>query len=141
MRYALVSPENVIDRVQSDAVIDPKTGTKPGWRWLPVVEEFGEPYGDTVEGDTVYRRRQDPATIPPPVPDSVSPRQARLALLAIGRLADVEAALAQADEATRIAWEFSIEVRRKEPVLVALGASLGFSDADLDDLFKAAAAL
>lgn len=32
--YALVSPENIVARFATD--IDPSTGTKPGWRWLPV---------------------------------------------------------------------------------------------------------
>ena len=64
--YALVGPENQIDRVQSDQIIDPATGTKPGWRWLPVVVEFGEPYGDTVEEGRVRRGVIDPVTIPPP---------------------------------------------------------------------------
>jgi hypothetical protein len=32
-RYALVRPDNTIERFADD--IDPKAGTKPGWRWLP----------------------------------------------------------------------------------------------------------
>ena len=31
--HALVGPDDQIERIASD--IDPKTGTKPGWRWLP----------------------------------------------------------------------------------------------------------
>lgn len=65
---ALVSPENAIDRIVRRETIDPDAGLKEGWRWLPVIEAFGEPYGDTVEDDAVYRRRQDPATLPPPRP-------------------------------------------------------------------------
>ena len=34
MTYALVRPDNTVDRKASN--IDPNTGTKPGWRWLPV---------------------------------------------------------------------------------------------------------
>ena len=61
---ALVSPEDLISRISPAAKIDPAAGTKPGWRWLPIVEEYGEPYGDTVEADRVLRLVQDPATIP-----------------------------------------------------------------------------
>jgi len=64
--YALVSPEGQIDRVQSDRTIDPTTGTKPGWLWLPVVVETGEPLGDTVLANYVRRGVVDPASIPPP---------------------------------------------------------------------------
>lgn len=53
---ALVSPEGAIDRVVRRETIDPEAGLKEGWRWLPVIEETGEP-GDTVEGEVVYRRR------------------------------------------------------------------------------------
>lgn len=35
--YALVSPQGVVDRY--DDKVDPNTGTKPGWKWLPVEQE------------------------------------------------------------------------------------------------------
>ena len=34
-RYALVSPENVVSRVEHGSRVDPGVLTKPGWRWLP----------------------------------------------------------------------------------------------------------
>lgn len=61
---ALVSPEGVINRIVRRATVDPDAGLKEGWRWLPVLDAYGEPFGDSVEGDTVYRRTLDPATIP-----------------------------------------------------------------------------
>lgn len=63
---ALVSPQGVIARISPARLIDPDAGTKPGWRWLPIVEEYGEPFGDTVEADRVLRLVQDPAAIPQP---------------------------------------------------------------------------
>ena len=36
MLYALVSPEDTIARIQGN--IEPDVGTKPGWRWLLVVD-------------------------------------------------------------------------------------------------------
>lgn len=62
---ALVSPESVIDRIVRRATIDPEAGLKEGWRWLPVVDAYGEPLGDSVEGEAVYRRKKDPSSIPP----------------------------------------------------------------------------
>lgn len=35
--YALIGPGDVV--VRTEANIDPKTGTKPGYRWVEVVEE------------------------------------------------------------------------------------------------------
>lgn len=36
--YALVSPTNEISRYASDSEVNPQVGTKPGWRWLTVVD-------------------------------------------------------------------------------------------------------
>jgi len=63
---ALVSPQGEIARISPARLIDPDAGVKEGWRWLSIVEEYGEPYGDTVEADRVLRLVQDPATISEP---------------------------------------------------------------------------
>ncbi len=76
-----------------------------------------------------------------PVPQSVTPRQARLALLAAGLLDQVEAAIAAGPRADRITWEFAAEVRRDYAMIANLGASLGLTAGQIDDLFRAAAAL
>jgi hypothetical protein len=35
--YALVRPDDTVDRVQPDSQINPTVATRAGWRWLPVV--------------------------------------------------------------------------------------------------------
>jgi len=79
------------------------------------------------------------------IPQSVTMRQARLALLNAGLLTTVNNAVATvagaAGDAARIEWEFSSEVFRHRPLVVSLGTSLGLTDAQLDALFVAAAAL
>jgi len=75
------------------------------------------------------------------VPSIVTMRQARLALLQTGMLASVNAAVVAADEATQIAWEFSGEVQRRNPLVSTLSIALGLTDAQLDDLFTLAATL
>lgn len=35
--YAFVDPDNNITKIQTN--VDPDVATKPGWRWLPVVED------------------------------------------------------------------------------------------------------
>lgn len=74
-----------------------------------------------------------------PVPASITPRQARLALLAAGLLDDVETAVSGADKATQIAWEFATSIERGNPVIAAMAGALSLSDAQVDDLFRAAA--
>ena len=79
------------------------------------------------------------------VPSVVTMRQARLALLQTGKLAQVNAAVANmpgaAGDAARIEWEFSSTVERNRPLVESLGVALGMTDAQLDDLFTLAATL
>lgn len=82
-----------------------------------------------------------PAPSIPPVPSVVSAAQGRLALLNAGLLDQVKAAVEQADEATKIWFEYATEWRRDNAALNALGTQLGLSSGDIDDLFKVAAAL
>jgi hypothetical protein len=80
-------------------------------------------------------------TAAPYVPASVSPAQARLALHGAGLLAQVEAIVAGADVVTQIAWNSASTIERASPTVAALSAALGLTDAQLDDLFTAAAAI
>ena len=79
------------------------------------------------------------------VPASVTMRQGRLALLAAGKLAQVDAAIASLPEpqksAALIEWNFSNELQRGNAFVATLGAALGLSDAQVDQLFITAAAL
>lgn len=84
--------------------------------------------------------------VPPPpepaqVPQVITIRQAKLALLAAGLLDEVDAAVAGSDRATQIEWEYATEVHRSWPTLTAVQAVAGLTDAQVDGLFIAAAAL
>ena len=85
------------------------------------------------------------ANQPPPVPQSITMRQARLALLNAGLLDDVEAAIITMDEPqrtqTQIEWEYAQEVQRDNALVAALGPKLGLDDAAIDSLFNMAATL
>lgn len=72
---------------------------------------------------------------------SVTPRQAKLALLGAGLLDQVEAAVAASDKATQISWEYAIEFRRSEPLINDLGKQLGLTDEQIDQLFITASQL
>ena len=88
-----------------------------------------------------------PAYAPPPsdVPQSVTMRQARLALLAANMLTAVNTAIANMPgsegEAARIEWEYAQEARRDSPLVAALSVALGLTDETLDNLYKVAAGL
>ncbi len=81
----------------------------------------------------------------PPVPSEVTMRQARLALLAIGKLDQVVPAIEALEgvdrDVARIEWEFSSAVVRTRPLVCMLGEALGLDDGALDQLFITAAEL
>jgi hypothetical protein len=78
-------------------------------------------------------------------PDRVTMRQARLALAVNALLQDVEGALAAMTEPDKtnatIEWEYSQYVDRGKQLVSLLGAALGLTDTQLDDLFIQASAL
>ena len=82
---------------------------------------------------------------PPPIPASVTMRQARLALLSAGLLDDVETAInaltSPQKEAARIEWDYSSEVQRHNGFVSTLAPMLGLDEAQLDALFVQAATL
>lgn len=99
--------------------------------------------GEIVEADTITW--PEPPAPPVPVPQSVTMRQARLALHAAGLLSSVDDAIASMQEpaktAALIEWEYASAVERSAGLVPAMAAALGMSEADIDDLFIAAATL
>lgn len=97
-----------------------------GWMW---------------DGETLTPPPAPPVTIP----SAVTMRQARLALLAAGKLSLVDAAIDALPEPQRtqaqIEWEYSQEVRRSNPLLTLIAPALGLDDDGLDALFVQAATL
>lgn len=86
-----------------------------------------------------------PEEVVTPVPQVVTKRQARQALLLAGRLADVQPAIdAIPDPLQRglvqIEWDDSQEFQRTRPSLIALASAIGLTSQDLDQLFILAAA-
>lgn len=88
-------------------------------------------------------------TFSPPsalAPQSVTMRQARLALLGAGLLDSVNAAIAAITDATQrqaaeIEWEYAQTVDRASPFTQQLASGLGLTNEQLDGLFTQAAAL
>lgn len=80
-----------------------------------------------------------------PVPERVTMRQARLALLGAGLLDAVEAAIngmpGDQGKAARIEWDYSSEMVRSRPFVQQLGAAIGLSSSQIDQLFIAAAGI
>ena len=73
------------------------------------------------------------------VPQQVTMRQARLELLSRGLLDGVAAMIAAAGREAQIEWEYASLVERGNPVIAGVQQQQGFTDEQIDDLFREAA--
>lgn len=108
--------------------------------WHDVVREYGTPF-EGLEDNKWVIRTVDPSSLPPVVPNSVSPRQVRLLLLQKNLLADVEDMIAQQDEATKITWQYALEFNRNDPLLNQLATNLSLTQQQVDQFFIEASEL
>lgn len=112
---------------------------------MPTIIESNVETGDCAEREMTP---EEIATLPlvvPSIPEVVTMRQARLALLQAGLLAQVNTAVAgmpgAVGDTARIEWEFSSTVERNRPLVQSLIGALGLTESQLDDLFRLAATL
>ena len=79
------------------------------------------------------------------VPQSVTMRQCRIALLGAGLLEAVQSSIASMPgtdgERARIDWEYALEVRRDWPLIAYMAGDLGLTDEQVDALFVTAATI
>ena len=129
--YKLTNTNSIL-RLSDNAFIPNDTGNTDYVNFLKWVDE-----GNTPEP-------ADP--IVPVVPQSVTMRQARLALLGVALLDDVDAGIAAIPDpvqrtAAQIEWEYATVIERNSPLVQSLAAGLGLTAADIDDLLTLAATL
>jgi hypothetical protein len=72
------------------------------------------------------------------VPQVVTSVQFRLALDQLGLLDIVNSAVANADRATQIRWQFGRDIARDDPYLINIAEALNKSNDDIDVLFRLA---
>lgn len=131
-RFAIIDAGRVINHAEADAAFAASQG------WIPA--------GNSRIGDLWDGNVFTPAPPPPtPVPAAVTMRQARLALLGVGLLDDIDAAInalpSPQKEAARIEWEYSQEVQRHNGFVSVLAPALGLTAEQTDALFVQAAKL
>jgi hypothetical protein len=87
----------------------------------------------------------EPDPLPVVVPQSVSMAQARLALIGAGLFSAIDAGLKALPEPQRTtaltAWEYAPTVSRNGALVTTLAGQFGLTEAQLDALFVAAAAI
>lgn len=103
-----------------------------GWRAVDTLSDC--------TADETYSGTQPPIVSIPPVIQSITMRQARLQLLAMGQLDAVTnaiAAMTGADgQAAQIAWQYSSTVERSNALFLSIKTTLGFTDAQVETFFN-----
>lgn len=129
-------------------------------RYGPIVAGGGEYFVDAIDGEPTAEEILAVLNPPPPVPASISDRQffQQLAIVGLITQADALAAVRTGTVPTKLQsllgalpteGQFSAEMllcgatvfERAHPLTVQLGHAQGMDDAQLDDFFRAAAAL
>ena len=82
----------------------------------------------------------EPEPIPEPIPEVITMRQARLQLLEVGLLDDVEALVAL-DRKSQIEWEYANEVYRQSTLVDLVKEAVSLTDEQIDDMFLSASKL
>ena len=82
----------------------------------------------------------EPEPIPEPIPKVITMRQARLQLLEVGLLDDVEALVAL-DRKSQIEWEYANEVYRQSQLIDLVKETISLTDEQIDDMFLSASKL
>lgn len=77
---------------------------------------------------------------PEPIPKVITMRQARLQLLELGLLDDVEA-LVSLDRKSQIEWEYANEVYRQSLLIELVKEAISLTDEQIDDMFLSASKL
>ncbi len=136
MKYAYVQNNTAVEVVQSNPhmlfvphyatqFIEVADKVQAGWKLVD---------GEWTEPEPVIYTHQE-----------VTMRQARLALLENGLLANVQPAINSLPEPDKtkaqIEWEYSNALQRGNPFVATLGTALGLNEEALDNLFITAAKL
>lgn len=121
-----VDPATIFEASSAAEFVACDDSVQAGWVW---------------DGET-FTAPPEPPTV---IPQQVTMRQARLALLGAGLLAGVNAAIASLPEpdksAAIIEWEYAAVVQRSSGLVPAMATALGMTDAQIDSLFLTASQL
>lgn len=136
MKYAHIKNNVAIDVIQTDP-------------FMVFVPSYAQQFEEVDESCCVGMILEDGVWISAPViipiPQEITMRQARLALLDIDLLANVQTAINTLPEPDKtkaqIEWEYSNALQRSNPFVTTLGTALGLSSDDIDNLFITASRL
>ena len=108
------------------------------------IHTFVKPDGTEVPLEQYCNTQEIGAYIEPEptiiIPQVITMRQARLQLLEVGLLDDVEALVAL-DRKSQIEWEYASEVYKESPLIESVKGALNLTDTQIDNMFVEASKL
>lgn len=108
---------------------------RPGAQWVLRGETLADlEWLDTEQAEPT-QAEVDAYLAAPVVPQSVTPRQIRLALHQIGLRQQVEDYVNSQDITVQDSWNFATTIERTNPLILACKTALGKTDGELDQLF------
>lgn len=129
-KFAIIEDGTVINIAEAENAL--------GDHWIEWVD--GVEKGDLFDGEVFTK--PEPIVV---VPEAVTQRQARLALLSAGLLAGVQPAIdnlpSPQKEAAQIEWDYASIIKRDSPLIDSIGGALGLTEGQIDALFIAADAI
>jgi hypothetical protein len=101
--------------------------------------------GLSIVGDNVVesytKRDKTSEELKEMVPKAVTPRQLRMALTQLNLRSAVESVIANGTQDDKDAWEYSLEVQRTHPLVIAMTSALNKTEEEVDNLFILASTL
>ena len=136
MKYAYIQNNIAVEVVQTDP-------------FMLFVEPYAAKFAEVDDTCQTGHKLENGEWVAPPevvyVPQEVTMRQARLALLDTGLLSSVQPAINSLPEPDKtraqIEWDYSNALQRGNPFVATLGTALGLNEQALDNLFITAAKL
>jgi len=112
----------------------------PTW-WFKIKKSVLDDTQDTTLSDislgTVFTLPLDSPLVSTPA--VISPLQLRKALRKAGLFTTVTTFMATQSDEVQETWEYCVAIRRADPLIATLQTALGFTDEQIDDLFRSAA--
>ena len=106
-----------------------------GYEFLEEVEEPKQEGFYAVEVAPINNKQTwELREIPKEVPQAITPLQAKLQLLKLGLLDEVEALVIN-DRTAQLYWEYALVIERDNEVLLSMSEQLGLTSEQLDDMF------
>lgn len=127
MNYAIIENNKIVNVAVADTYLD--------INWVQLQDGFGI-------GDNYVNGVFSKAEVVVQVPQTLTPRQIRMQLTNSGLRQQVEDMVANSnDYALKDWWEYSLDYKRDNPILIDIATQLGLTDEQLDDMFIQASKL